>query len=90
MSAPTLTPLRRAWLEHLARHGETPWGRMPRKATAANRFTRRHAAATNGTWRPMVEAGWIQARYGQRNFREQPDHLFTITVEGLEVLKANA
>lgn len=86
-----LSPLRLAWLAHLAKFGETPWDRMPKSDKTSNRFTRTKRAATNQTWRPMVEAGWITSRWGQRNFRELPDFIFAITDAGREVLaKAGA
>lgn len=81
-----MTELRIKWLAHLAQHGETPWSRMPKSDKAANRFARVKRAATNLTWRPMVEAGLITSRFGQRNTREQPDHLFAITDAGRAAL----
>lgn len=70
-----VTPTRLRWLQHLAKHGETPWGRMPKRDNALG-------AVTNGTWKPMVDAGLITARYGQRGFREPVDWLFSITDVG--------
>lgn len=92
MSAPvdvlavSMTAMRVKWLAHLAAHGETPWGQMPKSDRASNRFTRTKRSATNKTWRPMVEAGLITSRYGQRSFRDLPDHLFTITDAGRAAL----
>jgi DNA-binding PadR family transcriptional regulator len=41
---------------------------------------------TSKTWLPMVDAGLITARYGQRHYSELPDKLFTITEAGLAVV----
>lgn len=88
LAAP-LTELRIKWLAYLAAaHGETPWARMPTSDKAANRFTITKRPATHLTWRPMVDAGLITARFGQRNFREVPEWLFTITDAGRAALRA--
>lgn len=72
-----ITPARLLWLQHLAKHGETPWGRMPKNSSNGSP---RHM--TSKTWRPMVDAGLITSRFGTRHFSEFPDHLFTITDAG--------
>jgi DNA-binding PadR family transcriptional regulator len=82
----TITPMRAAWLAHLALHGETPWAKMPKSDKRPNRFAKVLRGATNQTWSPMVDAGWITLRCGQRNFREPMDHLFTITDAGRTAL----
>jgi hypothetical protein len=70
-----VTPTRLRWLQHLAKHGESRWERMPKRENGLG-------AVTNATWRPMVAAGLITARYGQRHFSEPTDWLFTITDAG--------
>lgn len=80
MSTCKITPTRLAWLQHLAKQthkgGEVPWGKMPKSTGAGNR------GCTNQTWRPMLTAGLITARCGQRHFTESTDWLFAITDAG--------
>lgn len=74
------------WLRHLAAHGETGWNRMPRRGGS---FDSRLASLTNRTWRPMIAAGWIEAKYYQPNFRMTQEHYFTITEAGRKILVDN-
>ena len=74
-----ITPARLRWLQHLAKQthkgGEVPWSRMPARENGLG-------ACTSQTWRPMVDAGLITQRFGQRHFTEPVDHLFAITDAG--------
>lgn len=74
-----ITPARLRWLQVLAEQkhkgGEVPWDRMPKRSNCVG-------SVTNRTWRPMVDAGLITARFGQRHFSEMPDWLFAITDAG--------
>jgi len=70
-----MTPTRLLWLQQLAKQGETRWERMPKRKNGLG-------VVTNKTWRPMVNAGLITARYAQRHFSEPMDWLFAITDAG--------
>lgn len=72
----SMTPTRLRWLQHLAaqRH-ETPWSKMPKDSTGIR-------SATNQTWVPMRDAGWITVRFASRHYSERSDHLFAITDAG--------
>lgn len=80
-----ITPTRLRWLEHLAKQshkgGEVPWSKMPGRINGMG-------GATNQTWRPMVAAGLITQRFGQRHFTEPVDHLFAITDAGRAAIAA--
>lgn len=80
MSTPcTITPARLQWLQHLAKFGTTAWGRMPKRSNGLG-------AMTNQTWRPMVAAGLIEAKYHAPTWRDVVDHHFTITDAGRAAL----
>lgn len=78
-----MTPTRLGWLQHLAKHGETGWSRMPVSNAPSGR-----RSCTNQTWRPMVAAGWIEAWFGQRDFRQSEEWRFKITEAGRAAIAA--
>ncbi len=67
-------------MEHLAKHGETAWDRMPCKVS------RQKVSVTNRTWRPMVMAGLISAEFKETRHRSGLDWHFAITEAGRTAL----
>lgn len=70
-----LTPIRLAWLLELSQRGALPAKLLPRRKGTK-------ASPGQPTWRPMVDAGWIEELAEHRTQRQ----FFRITGLGQEVL----
>jgi len=70
-----ITATRLLWLRCLVKSGELPRAKMPGRVNGLG-------AVTSATWRPMVDAGLITARFGTRHFSQPNDWLFAITDAG--------
>jgi hypothetical protein len=74
-----LTPIRLAWLLHLHQHGDMPLKQMPRRAGTK-------ASPGQPTYRPMIEAGWIDQLEPTRGSMLRDPVWFRITAQGRDIL----